>query len=83
MNIGDRHISEAEEWIKKAIAADEENDMRMHLGKDYQLFAELLQRKGDKLQARETLVKAIEIYKFCGADARAQQTEKMLSHIYE
>ncbi len=83
MNIGDRHISEAEEWIKKAIAADEENDMRMHLGKDYQLFAELLQRKSDKLQARETLVKAIEIYKLCGADARAQQTEKMLSHIYE
>ena len=56
------------------------NDMRLHLGADYQLFAELLHRKGDKLQARETLVKAIEIYKWCGNSARAQQVEKLLSH---
>ncbi len=81
MNIGDRHISEAEEWIKKAIAADKKNDMQMHLGADYQLLAELLKQKGDKLQARETLVKAIEIYRWCGANPRAQQAEKMLSHI--
>jgi tetratricopeptide (TPR) repeat protein len=81
MNIGNRHISEAEEWIKKSIVADEKNGMRMHLGEDYHLFAELLQQKGDKLQARETLVKAINIFKECGADARALQTEKMLSHI--
>ena len=81
MNIGDRHIPEAEGWMKKAIAADKKNDMRMHLGLDYQLFAELLHRKGDKLKARETLVKAIEIYRRCGADARARQAEKMLSHV--
>ncbi|MBC8462297.1 MAG: hypothetical protein H8D67_30375 [Deltaproteobacteria bacterium] len=31
LNIDDQHVSEAEEWIKKAIEADIRNDMRWHL----------------------------------------------------
>ena len=78
MNIDDKHLSEAEEWIKKAIMADDKNSMMMHLGLGYIVYSDLLKRKGDKLQARENLIKAIEIFRECGADERAKNAEKEL-----
>jgi len=78
LNIDDKHLSEAEEWIKKAIMPDDKNTMMMHLGEDYKVYSDLLKRKGDKLRARENLIKAIEIFRECGADERAKNAEKEL-----
>jgi tetratricopeptide (TPR) repeat protein len=79
LNTDDLQVSEAEKWIKKAIVADEKNNMRINLGKDYKLFSDILNRKGDKLQARECLIKAIEIFRECGTEERAKKAEKELS----
>ena len=65
LNIDDQHIIEAERWIMKAIAADNNYGMTFHLGWDYALYAELFKRKGDQSKAKENLNKAIEIYKEC------------------
>jgi len=78
MNIDDHHISETEEWIKKAIEADIRNAMRWHLGRDYALYAELFKRKGDQPKVREHLGKAIDILKECGADGWVGKYEKKL-----
>ena len=79
LNIDNHHISEAEEWIEKAIEADIRNDMRWHLGRDYALYAELFKRKVDQPKAREKLGKAIEILKECGADGWVEKYEKELA----
>ena len=76
LNIDERHLSEAEHWIKKAIAADSNNDMRWHLGRDYALNAALHKRMGDMTKAKENLGKAIEILKECGADGWVEKYEK-------
>jgi predicted ATPase/class 3 adenylate cyclase len=68
LNTCHQRISEAEDWIRQAIEADKRNGMIFHLGKDYVLYSELLERKGDQTKAKENLVKAIEIYRECGAD---------------
>jgi tetratricopeptide (TPR) repeat protein len=79
LNIDDQHISEAEHWIQKAIEADQRNRMMFHLGKDYALYAELFKRKGDRSKAQESLGKAIEILKECGADGWVEKYEKELA----
>ena len=61
-------MSEAEEWIEKAIEADNKNGIMWYLGRDYALYAELFKRKGDQSKAKMNLNKAIEILKECGAD---------------
>jgi tetratricopeptide (TPR) repeat protein len=81
LNMDDQHISEAENWIQKAIEADQRNGMRFHLGKDYALYAELFKRKGDRLKAQENLGKAIEILKECGADGWVSKYEEQLAAI--
>jgi len=81
LNIDDKHISEAEDWIKKAIEADSRNGMRWHLAKDYALYADLFKRKGDISKAKDNLNKAIEIFKECGADGWVTRTEEALAAI--
>lgn len=61
-------MSEAENWIQKAIEADQRNGMKFRLGRDYGLYAELHKRKGDPSKARENLGRAVEILRECGAD---------------
>jgi tetratricopeptide (TPR) repeat protein len=68
LNIDDQHMNEAEEWIKKAIEADNRNSTMFSLGLDHALYAEILKRKDDLLGAKDKLEKAIEISKGCGAD---------------
>jgi Tfp pilus assembly protein PilF len=68
LNIDEKHMSKAEDWVKEAIKADRQMGMMFHLAKDYALYAELFKRKGDRSNARENLSKAIEIFKECGAD---------------
>ncbi|MCJ7580342.1 MAG: tetratricopeptide repeat protein, partial [Candidatus Aminicenantes bacterium] len=78
LNIDDRRVNEAEHWIKKAIAADTNNNMRWHLGRDYALYGELFKRKENQPKVRENLGKAIEIMTECGADGWVEKYEKEL-----
>jgi class 3 adenylate cyclase/tetratricopeptide (TPR) repeat protein len=81
LNFNDHTVAEAEDWIKKAIEADEKNDIVFYLGKDYALYAELFKRKKDKSKAKENLAKAIGIFKECGADGWVEKYEKELAII--
>ena len=81
LNIDDQHISEAQHWIEQAMAADERNGMRFHLGRDVALYADLFKRKGDRVKAKEQLGKAIEIYKECGADGWVTKAEEELERL--
>ena len=76
LNIDGQHMSETEEWTKKAVEADESNGMMLNLGKDYALYAELFKRKGDLIKAKDSLNKAIEILKECGLDGWVEKYEK-------
>jgi predicted ATPase/class 3 adenylate cyclase len=81
LNIDDQHISEAEDWVKKAIQTDKRNCTMWSLGGDYAFYAELFKRKGDQSKAKEKLSKAIEIYNECGADRWAEKYEKELAEL--
>jgi hypothetical protein len=79
LNIDDQHVSEVQEWIKKAIESDIRNDMRWNLGRDYALYAELFKRKGNQPKIRENLGRAIEILRECGADGWVEKYDKELA----
>jgi len=79
LNIDDQHMSQAEDWIQKAIEADTKNGMMWHLGRDYALYAELFKRKSDHSKAKENLNEAIEILKECGADGWVEEYEEELT----
>jgi hypothetical protein len=79
LNIDNQHISEVEDWIKRAIEADKKNGMMWHLARDFALYAELFKRKSDLPKAREKLTKAIEIFKECSADGWVEKYEKELA----
>jgi len=81
LNIDDQHISEAEEWIKKAIEEHKKYGMMWHLAKDYALYADLFKRKGDTSRAIEKLNKAIEIFNECGSDGWVERYEKELASL--
>jgi predicted ATPase len=78
LNIDDQHIFEAEDWIKRAIETNEKNGMMWHLAQDYALYADLFKRKGDFPKAQENFIKAIKIFKECGADGWVEKYEKEL-----
>ncbi|MGM0428390.1 MAG: ATP-binding protein [Thermodesulfobacteriota bacterium] len=78
MNVHDHHSHEAQRWIQEAIAADSRNDTTWLLGRDYALYAELFKRRGEREKAEENLVKAIEIFKGCGADGWVEKYEQSL-----
>jgi len=81
LNIDDQHMNEAEDWIRKAIEADKSNGMMFYLGTDHALYAELLNRRGDKSKAKENLTKAIDILKECGADGWVNKYEEQLASL--
>jgi tetratricopeptide (TPR) repeat protein len=81
LNIDNEHFDDAEIWIKRAIKTDNRNGMMWHLGKDYALYSELWRHKGRQSKARESLIKAIEIFKKCGADGWVQKYEHVLSSL--
>jgi len=81
LNIDDKHTSEAENWIQKAIEADQKNRKMFDLGKDYALYAELFKQRGDELKAEQNLGKAIEILKGCAADGWVEKYEKELAKL--
>jgi class 3 adenylate cyclase/tetratricopeptide (TPR) repeat protein len=79
LTIDDHHTLESEDWIKKAIEEDRTNGMMFHLAQDYALYSEWFKRRGDLSKAKETLIKAIEIFKECGADGWVERNEKELT----
>jgi tetratricopeptide (TPR) repeat protein len=79
LTIDNKQISEAEDCIKKAIAADKRKGLMFYLAKDYVLYSELLKQKEDLPKAKENLNKAIEIFKECEADEWAEKKEKKLA----
>ncbi len=79
LNVDDRHLSEAGNWIRKAIEADQENGTTWDLAKDYALYADWFKRKGDLSRAREKLSRAIEVFEECGADGWAEKYGKELA----
>jgi class 3 adenylate cyclase/tetratricopeptide (TPR) repeat protein len=79
LNRDDQHISESEDWVKKAIEVDTKNCTMWSLGGDYAFYADLFKRKGDQSKAKEKLIKAIEIFKEGGADRWAEKYEKELA----
>ena len=81
LNIDEKHISEAEDWIKRAIEADTRNGMMWHLARDHALYAELYKRKSDTPKAKGNLNKAIKIFKECGADGWVTRAEEALAAI--
>jgi hypothetical protein len=76
--LDDSFLSEAEDWIKKAVEFDKRNGMMFYLGKDYILYSELFKRKEDFPKVKENLSKAIEIFSECGADGWVDKYEKEL-----
>jgi tetratricopeptide (TPR) repeat protein len=81
LNFGDDHLSQAEQWITQAMEADKKNGMKFELGLDNLSYAELFKRKGDMLIATETLGRALQIFKDCGADGWVEKYEKELAAI--
>ncbi|MGD8264753.1 MAG: tetratricopeptide repeat protein, partial [Desulfobacterales bacterium] len=79
LNIDVQHISEAEDWIKRAIEINEKYGMKWSLARSFVLYAELFKRKGDLPKAKEKLNTAIEIFKECGADGWVEKYEKELA----
>jgi class 3 adenylate cyclase/tetratricopeptide (TPR) repeat protein len=79
--LNDKHLSEADDWIKRAIKADQRNGTMWSLARDYALYAELYKRQGDPANARENLSKAIKILKECGADGWVEKYEKELAEL--
>jgi tetratricopeptide (TPR) repeat protein len=75
----EQNLADAEDWIQQAIEADKRNGAQWHLGKDYAWYAELLKRQGDRAKAKETLGRAIEIFKACGADGWVAKYQKELA----
>jgi class 3 adenylate cyclase/tetratricopeptide (TPR) repeat protein len=73
------HMDEAETWIRKAIEADERNRMPWDLARDYALYAEFFQKKGDPTQSKEKLTKAIELMRSIGANGWVTRYEEKLA----
>ena len=81
LQMDDNHLSEAEHWLNRALNADRKNGVMFHLGNDYTSHAALSKRKGDLAKAKESLNKAIEILKECGAEGWVEKYEKELAAI--
>ena len=81
LNIDYRHISDAEEWINKAIEIDKRHCMMVELGRNYATYSEVFKQKKDLLKAKENLEKAIKILKECGADGWVEKYEKELAEL--
>jgi class 3 adenylate cyclase/tetratricopeptide (TPR) repeat protein len=83
LNLDAERLSEAEDWIKKAIEDDSRNGSRFSLAQDFAHYAELCKRKGDMAMAKKKLSKAIEVFRECGADGWVKKYEEALATIQE
>ena len=81
LNMDSRHLTEAEDWARKALQADESNGTIWSLACDYVFYSELCKRKGDPKRAKENLNRAIEIFSECGAQGWQNKAEAEIAVI--
>ncbi len=81
MNIDDRHMPEAEEWIIKAIKINTQNGFRFILWQAHHLYFQFFKKQNKLPQAREQMNKAINIMKECGADGWVERYERELAEL--
>ena len=79
LSMDGERLSEAEEWIRGAIKADERNENMFELARDFLLLEGILKRKGNERSAQESLHRAIGIFKSCGADGWVTKYEKEIT----
>jgi class 3 adenylate cyclase/tetratricopeptide (TPR) repeat protein len=79
--LGDRPLSEAEEWLDRAIEMDRGNGLRWQLGQDHTSYAELCVRRGNLDHARDHLSRAVEIFRDCGATGYREKADRALAAI--
>ena len=65
--------------IREAITADNENGMLFEMGRDYSVYFAILRRKGKESQAQESLHRAMEIFRECGADEWVKKYEEEMA----
>jgi len=78
LNVDDTHLDEADGWVRKSLELDLKNNTLWSLAGDYALRAELLKRRGDIPGSRESLGKALEVFRECGADGWVSKYGKEL-----
>jgi tetratricopeptide (TPR) repeat protein len=78
LNNGEHSLGTAEDWINRAIEADQRNGATWQLARDYELRADLFKRKGDESAAGESMKKAIDIFAKCGADGWVKKAQRAL-----
>jgi tetratricopeptide (TPR) repeat protein len=83
LTIGDQYMSEAEDWIKKALSANTEIGVRFFLAQDHALYSKYFKHQNDLHQAREQMSKAAHIMRECGADGWVKRYEEELAQLYK
>lgn len=68
LTMDERRWSEAENWIRTAVVADNANSMKLHLGRDYAMYGRVCRLTKRKGEAESYLTKAMQIFRFCGAE---------------
>jgi len=81
LNMNKHRLSDAENWIQKAIGTDKRNKTPWFLARDYALYADWFMKKGDQPKAKENLNKAIEIFKECGADGWVKKYQNEIASL--
>ena len=79
LNIDDQHMTESEFWITRAIEFNTKQGTHWELARDYALYADWYKKKGETLKAKEQLIKAIDLFRECGADGWVTMTEEKLA----
>jgi tetratricopeptide (TPR) repeat protein len=79
LNSDDQRLDEAAAWIENAIAADSTNGTLLNLGRNYALYAELCNRKGERDKAQTAYKKAIDVFKDCGSEGFMKRAEAGLA----
>ncbi len=75
----DRHLDEAEVWIRKALDIQEQIRTPLELAWSYALYAEFFKKKGDLELSKENRQKAIDLMRSCGADGWVKKYEEEMA----
>ena len=81
LNVDEPDIQISENWLQKAISADQKNGQRWNLSMDYVVYAELFKLKKENVEAKKRLSQAIELYQECGADGWVKKYKKVLAEL--
>ena len=79
LSVDPERLSEAEDWIRRAIEEDSRNGTRFSLAQDFAHDAKLCKAKGETAAAKEKLRKAIDIFQECGANGWVKKYQDELA----